>query len=609
MESEVNHRRPKLVFFQWDHQPNADAASYLLLHMQQQVKCLAVHFDVVVINHDCDYAEICDRHRPDLTLFESGYRSHGSQRIKIINTNANRDVPKLGLHNADPWCDRRTGFLSDMEQWDISTYFAIGTMTPEYMPELKESLFVWPNFIDPELYQDYHHPKIVPVTLTGQVYGLYPWRQKVFPLLRDNYPCLVSPQHAYESKLASQLLSGESYARALNASFIVPTCGTMAGEVVRKHFEIPGANACLVTERTAAVEAAGFQDMVNCVFVDQNNVIERLDHLFAHPDELNRITRAGYGLVHSSHRLNHRPQIYQWFMLNRGLKPREKIIQSGPFGDLVKVECASKQESVHVVGDASDRALLKQGDLLLAQDRVEEARRCYTRCLDYVSYLPEAKFGLAVCALREGDADRAYDIIVDLIKVTMVEYQAADPDPVEWAYFLLALICQGQLEKAGRLQDFYPGLSHDELKRARAVLAHFGRGGIPVIAGGAGNSRKSIHRIFRKDDHEWLAWFSDSLERCQQPDLANLLRHIPVAVNGTAERRSSRHDKPGVEWRMRIYAVLDRLIIKLRLNGLRPNVPPLPEFRYLWHLSRRLLPRAPRRRLRRIRMALTRSWQ
>ena len=40
MNSDVNHRKPRLVFFQWDHQPNANAASYLLLHMQQQVKCL-----------------------------------------------------------------------------------------------------------------------------------------------------------------------------------------------------------------------------------------------------------------------------------------------------------------------------------------------------------------------------------------------------------------------------------------------------------------------------------------------------------------------------------------------------------------------------------------
>lgn len=114
MDSIASHRKPRLVFFQWGHQPNANAAGYLLLHMQQQVKCLSTHFDVV-ISRDCDYAEICERYQPHLTLFESGYRSHGSRRIRITNNDAHVGVPKFGL-NADPWCDRRSGFISDMEQ-------------------------------------------------------------------------------------------------------------------------------------------------------------------------------------------------------------------------------------------------------------------------------------------------------------------------------------------------------------------------------------------------------------------------------------------------------------------------------------------------------------
>ncbi|MBX5240880.1 glycosyltransferase [Rhizobium sp. NLR22b] len=604
MNSKVDHRKPRLVFFQWDHQPNANAASYLLLHMQQQVKCLATHFDVFVVNRDCDYAEICDRYEPDLTLFESGYRSHGSRRIKITNTNTHLAVPKLGLHNADAWCDRRAGFLSDMEHWGIETYFAIATMAPEYMPAMRENLFVWPNFIDPEVYRDYGQQKVIPVTLTGQAYGLYPWRQMVFPTIRDRYPCLVSPQHAYESKLAAQLLSGEAYARALNASFVVPTCGTMGGEVVRKHFEIPGAKACLVTERTAAVEAAGFVDMQNCVFVDGSNVVERLDYLFAHPDELRRITTAGFSLIHSRHTLSHRPQVYQWFTLNKSLQFGERIIQSGPFGDLTKVRRISKQESVHIVGEACDRTLLKQGDLLLQQGRVEEAKHRYLSCLDYVSYLPEAKFRLAICALQEGDADRACDLLVDLVKVTIIEYGALDPDPVEWAYFLLALICRGQFERARKLQDFYPSLSHDEFRRARLVIAQLARSADGVALGRHGRDRKSIHQLFDRTDTEWFGWFAEILERCRQPDLANILRHAPLSASG-GEKVAPPQFKPGAGWRLRLYSCIDGLMIKLRLNGLRPNVPPLPEFRYLWHLARGLIPHSQKARLRRIRTALS----
>jgi hypothetical protein len=605
MKIDADHRKPRLVFFQWDHEPNAKAANYLLLHMQQQVKCLATHFDVVVINRDCDYAEICDRYEPDLSLFESGYRSHGSRRIKIANTCAHAGLPKLGLHNADAWCDRRTGFLSDMEQWGIDTYFSIGTLTPEYMPELKENLFVWPNFIDPDTYHDYGQQKIIPVTLTGQVYGLYPWRQTVYPIFRDRYPCLVSPQHSYQSKLASQLLSGEAYARVLNASFIVPTCGTMAGEVVRKHFEIPGANACLVTERTASVEAAGFRDMENCIFADHHNVAEKIEYLFAHPDEMQRITSAGYDLVHSRHTLNHRPQIYQWFKLNERLRSDEKIIQPGPFGELVKVRRSSQRATSNIVAEAGDRLLLKQADLLLDEGKVEEAKLYYVRCLDYVSYLPEAKFGLAMCALRQGDADRAYELLVDLLRVTMIEYEAADPDPVEWAYFLLTLVCKGQVEEAWMLEDFYPRLSHGELRRAHIVLEHAGQVGGHSKPEVPGKDRKSIHLLPRRSDAEWLAWFADVLGRCDQGDLADALRR--AQLRGRGKNVQLAHVKTAVGWRRRLYSAVDRLMIALRLNAWRPNVPPLPEFWYFWQLARRVVPPSRRGSLRRIRTAFSRS--
>jgi hypothetical protein len=601
MASSDDRPKPKLVFFQWDHQPNANAAGYLLLHMQQQVKCLETHFDVVVINRDCDYAEICDHYEPDLALFESGYRSHGSQRIRIANSGANRHIPKLGLHNADPWCDRRAGFISDMEHWGIEAYFAIGTMTPEYMPELRDKLFVWPNFIDPDIYHDYRQHKTIPVTLTGQTYGLYPWRQKVFPLIRDRYPCLVSPTHAYESKLAARMLAGEAYARVLNASVVVPTCGTAGGEVVRKHFEVPGSNSCLVAERTEAVQSAGFVDMDNCVFADEDNVVDKLEYLFAHPEEIGRITAAGFQLVHSRHTLKHRPQIHQWFTLNRDLQPGEKIVQSGPFGDLLKVESDGQRESHHVVGRSSDRALLKQGDRFLEEDRLEDATSCYAQCLDYVAYLPEAKFRLAICALRQGRADKADELLTGLIKTTMVDYGAADPDPMEWAYFLLSLICRGQVHRAKTLQNFYPRLSHEALRRVALVLDRLGgREHHPdqKLSG----DRTSIHQMPKLSEHDWIIWCAETLERCNQNELADTL-HIAGAMEN--ERRPAARRASHIEWRQHLYQAADNAMIMLRLGHLRPGVPPLPQFRYFRNLAKTAIPPSKRDQMRRLKAAFS----
>lgn len=598
--------KPKLVFFQWDHRPNADAARFLLLHMEQHVRCLSEYFEVTVVNQDCDYSEICDRVEPDLALFEAGYRSHGSRRIAIGNTGANPDIPKIGLHNGDPWCDRRAGFLSDMDQWGIETFFSISTQMPEYTPSIAGNLFIWPNFIDPKLYRDYGEHKTIPITLIGQSYGLYPWRQKVFPLISRHYPCLICPQVGYESRAAALALSGETYARTLNASLVVPACGTMGGEVVRKHFEIPGARACLLTERTPALEAAGFVDMENCVFADDADVLDRLHHLFSDPAELERISEAGYHLVHARHTLAHRPQILQWLQLHRTLQPGQRIVQAGPFADLSVADGQARHAAPAIVGRAPDRVLLAQGDRHREQGRIAEARACYAKCLDYVGYLPEARFRLALCSLLEGDAAAAASMLAALIEVTIADYGARDPDPAEWACFIIALICQGQVRQATALYRRYPHLAHEELDRVGDLLRQLGGAAPSAPRDRPTAGRKSIHPLPARSPAEWTGWVAGLLAACGQADLAEQLRpdartRARAATGGSA--------RPGL--RARLYGGLDAALAATRLGGIRPNVPPMPEFRYLGRLTRavarQILPNRALALLKRLRGTVTLS--
>ena len=104
--------------------------------------------------------------------------------------------------------------------------------------------------------------KNIPVLFTGNKNALYPWRQQILRLVSKNYPSLICPHPGYSPLIsAPHLMVGEPYARMLNASFFVPACGTVAREVIRKHFEIPACRSCLVTQRSAGLEAAGFVDM------------------------------------------------------------------------------------------------------------------------------------------------------------------------------------------------------------------------------------------------------------------------------------------------------------------------------------------------------------
>jgi hypothetical protein len=275
--------KPRLVFFQLDHRPMERYAAYLVEHTREHVRSLSHFFDVSVVSEDCDYGRICDRYEPQLTLFESGYQSTVSRRIRITNTKANPDIPKLGLYNADSWSQTRAAFLSDMAEWGIEVFFSICTTLPEYMPQFRDRMFIWPNAINPDVFRDYGLAKNIPVTLTGQANALYPWRRRIYPMLSSLYPCFITPNFNYSQGLASRAVAGEAYARALNASYFAPSCGTISREVVRKHFEIPGSRACLLAERSPSLEAAGFAHMQNCVFVTSDDIPDLLDDLMATP--------------------------------------------------------------------------------------------------------------------------------------------------------------------------------------------------------------------------------------------------------------------------------------------------------------------------------------
>lgn len=517
-----NLNKPRLVFFQWNHK---NTSKFVQLHMQLHVKCLSEFFEVFLINENSDYQEICDRYEPDLTLFEGGVKYSNSRKIYIKNTSAHPGIPKLGLYNGDSWCDCRAGFLSDMERWGVETFFSICATIAEHTPEISENLFVWPNFIDPEICRDYNQPRVIPVLINGNISPLYPWRQKISKLVSDHYPSLICPHLGYENRSEWRMLQGEQYVRVINASWFVPTCGTVAKEVIRKHFEIPASKSCLITERSPALEAAGFIDMQNCVFADEHDVLDRLDYLFQHQDKLEKIINSGYELAHSSHTLKQRDQIFQWFNLHKNLQSNQKIVQSNPFQPLTIADQSAKPQNSYFTCHGLDVMLLRRGDEKLWSGKYEEAETSYLSCLDYIHWMPEPKLKLALCSLYRGDAKAALDWVIQSIKYTLEVYEAFDPDPVEWAYCIISLLCLGEFEPATKHANEFLSLRHPELDRIRWVIDVLSNGGntVELIHDEQAKHRFSIHNLPNRSFNEWIEHLCIMLNSCQQFDLAEAL--------------------------------------------------------------------------------------
>lgn len=515
--------KPRLLFFQYQY--GQSLPEFLLAQKNEHVKCLGESFDVTVINYDCDYREVCETIRPDLTLVEGGVSYQACRKLRVTNTDACPQIPKLGFMNSDSFCRTRSGFISDMEHWGIDTAFAIATTAGEYTPNIVKHLYTWPVFIDGDVCRDYGESKNIPVLFTGSASSLYPWRQRMMRVLPKFYPSLISPHPGYAPRArrrsgATPVIAGERYARMLNSSVFVPACGTVVKEIVRKHFEVPGCGACLVTERSSVLEAAGFRDMDNCVFVDGGDALDKLDYLFANQDRIDAITKSGYKLVHSRHTLKQRNQIRQWFDLWRDRTPGQKIIQPGPFEPL-EMSASSlshrnrPSENIHL-------KLLREGDETLRKRDYAEALKLYTRCWNYIPWMPEPQVGIARCKLYHGEAGEALRWLAEPLGFALTRYQAEEPDPVEWSLFLLILLCQGKVREARERALQFPSLRHIELDRTRNAIGLICGIGFELADTGA-KDRRSIHSLPIRTDEEWLRDVKLMLSACGQGRLGERL--------------------------------------------------------------------------------------
>lgn len=519
MNSASTQVRPRMLFFRWT-KPNLPA--FLEQHLSEQVRALAHFFEIRLIDFDCDYAQQCDEFEPDIAVFESGV--YAGKR-SISNTNARPDIPKLGFLHADAYDMARATFLSDMERWGVEHFFTTSVVMADYTPEIADRMFVWPNSIDPEIYRDYGLAKNIPVLLTGSQERHYPWRNAVSQVVSRQYPTMTMPHFGWGNG-ASRTKFGSDYARLINASIFVPACGSMAHEVVRKHLEVPGSGACLITERTSALEAFGFEDMVNCVFADAGSIIDKMDLLTGDPFRLEEITKNGYDLVHSRHTQQSRNQVLQWLQLTRSLRPGERIIQENPSGSLTLMP--SDTIAPVISSGGLDRNRIAAGWAAYSAGKFADSEREFLKCLNYY-FIPEAVVGLIFSALREGRTEVARDWSTRALDAKFSDRGASDPDPVLWACHLRGLLCSDEIDQAVKAAHTFPELHHPELERVRSFVALLQRGTdtrseqTSDIEIRQAVSRASVCPIPFVSEKTWTQELASMLVACGQSKLAEIL--------------------------------------------------------------------------------------
>ncbi len=513
--------KPKLLFFRPKYGPTVP--EFLVVHRDEHARCLSTFFNLTIIEHDCDYQQACDKEHPDACLVEIGLQTLGVRQPRITNARNKGVVPWLALMHADVWGQTRSSIFAELQAHDFDAIFSICTTAGEHFPDLKPRLYYWPNFIDENIFRDYQIPKKDIILFTGALAGQYPWRKRVMDALAATLTVNHINHAGYIGKTATRNMPvGSAYARVLGSAWFSPTCGTVANELVRKHLEIPAVGTCLITERTPTLELAGYSDMQNVVFADQHDVVDKVNYLLRNRDTLMGIIANGQALVHNRHTMLARSQIYDWVMLRKQADVATSIVQPHPFSHLVlKCSRLANCETLHVSGHGKHLRLLEEAISLIDAGRLELATLVIEECARLMPIMPDVVFLQAFCRLHNGNAAQSLELLIPMLKTSLDANDTVPPDPMEWAYLIIALLALGRLRAAyQRARQFFE-ISNPELDRARAAVFFLARSIPPTTS-----SRKtmSIHRLQGKGLSDWMALLAGLLERNGQARLSKRLK-------------------------------------------------------------------------------------
>jgi len=501
-------------------------------------KAFRNHFDVVVSEEDCDLDFLCDRARPDLIVFRGAY-SALHRRIAVNNPLAHASIPRIGLYFGDGFCPTRPAFFHDMEGWGVDTYFTQTFYLSENTPEIADRTFVLPQTFDEDLFRDYGEEKTVPFIVFGELAPWRRWRAETAAALMKRYPTMMCPHPGYRaSPDAGMGWVGEPYARALNRSQFSICDGSIFNCVLRKHVEIPACGAILVSQPIDGLKEYGFVDMENAVIGEGPPLLAKIAALLADPSRLSSVARSGRELAHTRHASKHCDQLYRWFLRRRELKSGQTIIQHGTFG------------SFEVVEDGRSGAVrpfpMQSNELTESYSEAEQDYRSGAPgiCLKKLSRIFELKKEYAPARLlfvrallKSGRAQEAAQQALYLFRFAKQADQAPEPDPVEWAWWVIANLCRGDLAQAGAALDGFPALGHSELRRAAWLVARLQGQTRPPPQPKKKSDRPSVAISLAPTLESWLGEVEDLLRRCNQfgfADTASALQREERSRSGSA---------------------------------------------------------------------------
>jgi hypothetical protein len=512
--------RPKMLFVNgpWDYLGARTRAAYV----EPFHALLRQDFDVTSVPMPCDLAEEVARHRPDIILFHTGIECQGEPRLVVNNPGASPEIPRLAFILRDPFTPTRRVALKRARMW--GAHGVIMTFRPSDSPNPTfDDGFYLPWWVDDKVFKDYGLEKDLAISLTGSGWfnkTLYVWRSGITEGLASKVPFFHTPSLDQPSgaKIPVCEFVGEDYARLINRSYFSAGCGSENRYLTQKLFEIPGAGACLITEKSEALEAIGMRDGINCVFTDGKHVAERVLELLRNTDRLREITAAGHALIHGGHTQRHRRLVVDWFRLWKSREPGQTIVQVHPFKPLVLADPGRSRPAWEFPTENPFVDMIRDGIKAYRAGNTNKALEAFGTTLSRVPWVSESRLGTTMGLMRKHRYEEAFKVHFSHLNFTDGMTPGTEFDPVDQAVTALVLMCMKQHDKAVTLLGFWPESRHPSINAMRWVA----RKRLPeltsaavfqVSEGDSSVNTPTLHEFVAPDFGCWVSWINTFLKR------------------------------------------------------------------------------------------------
>lgn len=250
---------------------------------------------------------------------ESAYLTHYKIPERLANfpigLNKVNDIPKI-FAISDFWHKKNQNLL-------LASGFShcIGCFCPPYSNSKdffsffseefrkKVKFIPLPRCIDKNCFKDYGLEKKYDVVSLGAIWHFYPLRLFMHGVLAANHEKLGIKYKNYPhcgSEFSHSNFVREEYAKAINGSKILVSCGGRYHVAYNKIFEAMACNTVYVGERPYGEKELHMEDGYNYVAVDHANFVEKIMHYLKNENELKKIADNGKSTFEQYHHIDAR---------------------------------------------------------------------------------------------------------------------------------------------------------------------------------------------------------------------------------------------------------------------------------------------------------------